>query len=141
MNSREVYAAANKFLLDRGPMVEAADLSDAAVERMRQVAAISLQLEPLPPGDNDGRVYFSRRPEDAEPVLALDTNGHEAFAEFISNARPWILALSSEILRIREELRPVLENKHLTPCPIVGGEDEACACHYWIVRETMQPDE
>lgn len=120
-------------------------LTDEQVGEIRMKAGLSLQLEPLPPGANDGLVYYKRQPWHTDPILAFDSNGHEAFAELVSNAQPWIVALASEVLRLREGLKTIAEGRHTSDCHRVARngavsewQDVACDCHQAYAIELLE---
>lgn len=46
-----------------------------------------------------------------------------------------VLAMISELIRLREGLQPVLDNKHFIMC--AQKSDRPCACHYWMVHELI----
>lgn len=50
-----------------------------------------------------------------------------------------VLAVIAELLRIREGLQPILENKHFVVC--AQDEGVPCYCHYWMVKETLDTED
>lgn len=138
MNDREVHEAANTWLRDASDDDLSPRLTVDEIEQIQQKAALSLQLDPLPPGGNDGRVYYRGKPW----LLAFDSNGHEAFAEFISNAQPWVLALAREALYLRDALQTIADDSHAPDCHRVSPyidfkNDLACGCHATYAAEVL----
>ena len=105
---------------------------DAIVRR----AAVSIRLAPLT-AENDGLVYY------ANGQLAFDSNGHRAFAHFLSRAQDDVLLLADTLRLYKETLQWIADDRHLDDCPrkdITNIEDDlACACHQIMAEDCLAP--
>ena len=129
------YERVAAFAHDNSGPPPPARLTDEALATIRGKAALSLQLQPLSPGNNDGLVYY------ADGQLAFDTHGHERFAEVMSNAQPWLLQLLTEVLYLRGALNDIARDVHAPDCHRTSGDRQVdvyfCDCHRDYAREVL----
>lgn len=111
-------------------------LSPQELVKIRRRAMLSLRLDPLPPGNNDGLVYFA-----GSERIAFDSNGHEAFAEFISNAQSDVTDVVADLLDAREVLQQIADGLHLTDCLKVLTPELACQCHAYMAWGALNPEQ